>query len=259
MLMRAVSNQMRVIFALIMREMTTRYGRSFGGYVWAVLEPASFIVLLSLIFSAISRRPPLGEDFPLFYATGYLAFHFYADVSSTVSSSLQFNKALFTFPKVSLIDAVLARFFLQTVTCIFVTVLLLTPLLILTDTAIILRFGRILTAISLAAMLGLGVGALNSVLFTYFPTWQRFFGLMNRPLFLISGVFFTYESMPLMIREFLFWNPLVHVTALMRSGFYPGYEPDFVSIPYILLFGLPPLMAGFFLLYTLGKGILESV
>ena len=30
--------QIRVLFALIMREMTTRFGRSAGGYAWALLD-----------------------------------------------------------------------------------------------------------------------------------------------------------------------------------------------------------------------------
>ena len=29
----------RVFAALMLREMITRYGRSFGGYLWAVIEP----------------------------------------------------------------------------------------------------------------------------------------------------------------------------------------------------------------------------
>ena len=38
----------RVLFALVMREMTTRFGRSSAGYLWALIEPAAFIALLSL-------------------------------------------------------------------------------------------------------------------------------------------------------------------------------------------------------------------
>jgi ABC-type polysaccharide/polyol phosphate export systems, permease component len=55
----------RAIMALILREIATTYGRSPGGYVWAVLEPAAGIALLTLIFSAGFRSPPLGTVFSL--------------------------------------------------------------------------------------------------------------------------------------------------------------------------------------------------
>ena len=67
----------RVLHALILREMVTRYGISRLGYVWAVLEPVGFITLLSLLFSQIAHAPPIGKSFPLFYATGYIAFHWF--------------------------------------------------------------------------------------------------------------------------------------------------------------------------------------
>ncbi|MEE4238445.1 MAG: ABC transporter permease, partial [Anderseniella sp.] len=78
----------RVLFALVMREMATRYGRNAGGYIWAVLEPVGTLAILSLVFSAIARKPALGDNFPIFFATGYMAFHFYMDISRAVSASV---------------------------------------------------------------------------------------------------------------------------------------------------------------------------
>ena len=57
---------LRAIGALILREMSTSNGRSPGGYLWAVLEPAGGIALLSLVFAAAFRNPPIGISFPMF-------------------------------------------------------------------------------------------------------------------------------------------------------------------------------------------------
>ena len=120
------------------------------------------------------------------------------------------------------------------------------------------RFDHVLVAVAFAALIGFGVGSLNCVLFIYFQTWQRFFGIINRPMFLISGIFFLYEDMPRLVREILWWNPLIHLTSIMRSGFYPGYEPEFVSLVYVAVCALTPLTIGFVLLHILGKKILEA-
>lgn len=255
---RAAAVQGRVLFALIMREMATRYGRSAGGYVWAVLEPMAFIVMMAALFSQIAHRPPLGDDFGLFYATGYMVFHFYLDISTATSSAVEFNRPLFSFPRVTPLDTVLARFVLQFLACCFVTVLLLGGMLALVEGQVRLDMGPILGAIGLASLLALGVSALNCVLFAYSPTWQRAFMLANRPLFLISGIFFLYEDMPAAVRDALWWNPLMHVTALMRQGFYPAYEPSFISAWYVAAFAAAPLIAGVLLLWALKAEILES-
>lgn len=57
--------QLRVLHALMLREMITRYGSSRLGYLWALLEPIGFIAMLSLIFSQISNSPPVGRSFAL--------------------------------------------------------------------------------------------------------------------------------------------------------------------------------------------------
>jgi capsular polysaccharide transport system permease protein len=250
--------QLRVLFALIIREMITRYGRNAGGYVWAVLEPLGTVALLSFVFSFIARRPPLGESFPFFFATGYLAFHFYVDISRNVSLAVSSNRALLSFPRVTIIDTIIARFILHVLTTGFVAFLLLGGLWLWLDEPVRLDIAAILTAVGLASLLGLGVGMLNCALFSYSATWQTAFGIINRPLFLISGVFFTYESLPWLARDILWWNPLVHVTAIMRSGFYPVYDAAFASPLYVALFGCAPLMAAMLFLKALRAQMLEQ-
>lgn len=250
--------QLQVIFALVMREMATRYGRSAGGYVWALLEPLGFIVLMTAVFSQVIRTPPIGSDFGLFYATGYLAFHVYVDISSAVSGAIAFNRPLFAFPRVTLLDALLARLALQTLTASFVSIVILAGFVLHSSEPVRIAPGPILTAAALAALLGAGVATVNSVLFIYSPTWQKIFGIVNRPLFIISGIFFLYEDMPPEVRAALWWNPLVHVTALMRQGFYAVYEPSFVSVVYVALCGLTLVMLGILLMRALRDEILEA-
>ena len=250
--------QLRVIFALTMREMTTRFGRSAGGYLWAVLEPAGTVALLAVVFAQIARHPPLGEDFALFFATGYVAFHCYMDISRNVSLAVRTNRALLSFPSVTMLDTIMARFLLQLLTTTFVGALILAALTMASRQPVTLDIGSVLLAMGLAALLGLGVGALNCVLFAFSATWERAFAVINRPLFLISGVFFTYEALPRSAQDVIWWNPLLHVTAIMRTGFYPFYAPSFPSVSYVAFFALAPLAAGMLLLRLARARMMEE-
>ena len=51
------SSTPRTLVALVMREMSTTYGRSALGYLWAILEPVAGIMLLTAIFSLAFRAP----------------------------------------------------------------------------------------------------------------------------------------------------------------------------------------------------------
>ncbi|MCC5956800.1 MAG: hypothetical protein JJU07_11910, partial [Natronohydrobacter sp.] len=43
----------RSISALMLREMATRYGRTPGGYLWAVVEPLGMILILGYAWSLL--------------------------------------------------------------------------------------------------------------------------------------------------------------------------------------------------------------
>ena len=107
----------------------------------------------------------------------------------------------------------------------FVVALLLFPGIVLVfGLDVVFDPGFALSSFALAGLLGLGVGTLNCVLFGFFPTWSNIWKVLTRPLFILSGLFFTFESLPASIQAVLWYNPLIHVVGLMRAGFYGSYE-----------------------------------
>ena len=72
----ALQTQLRVIYALMIRETRTRLADSKLGYGWALLEPVLHILMLSLVFAVMMRgRPPIGDKFFIFYYTGIIPYH----------------------------------------------------------------------------------------------------------------------------------------------------------------------------------------
>lgn len=239
---------LRTVLALVLREMSTTYGRSPGGYLWALLEPVLGIALLSVVFAAALRTPSLGSSFPFFYATGYLPFALYRDISNKTARSLRFSRQLLRYPAVRYIDAILARFLLSLLTNAAVACLLLWLIMTTLRVETILDLRPVLAAFGLAALLGLGIGTLNCYLFTRFPLWENLWAIFTMPLFLMSAVIYIYEDVPQEFATVLWFNPLAHVTGLARTGFFPTYEATYVSVPYVLAWGLIPLALGLMLL-----------
>jgi len=247
----------RTIAALILREMSTRYGRTPGGYLWSILEPLAAIIILSIAFSLVMRTPALGTSFLLFYATGYMPFDLYQTLSNTISKAISFSKPLLKYPAVNWMDAVIARFLLNSLTGLLITALLLSGILLLIDNRAILDFPAIATAMGLTMILGLGVGVLNCALIGLFPLWGIAWAIITRPLFIASGIFFLYDTMPPVAREILWYNPLIHIVGRMRTGFYSTYTAAYVSEIYVLVVALICLAMGLILLGRYHRDILN--
>ncbi len=247
----------RSILALMLREMSTRYGRTPGGYIWAILEPVGALAVMSVVFAIMLRSPPLGNSFVLFYASGYLAYTMVANITGQVQSAISFSKPLLMYPAVSWIDAILAKFLLNFLTNTAVMIVVFFGVLQFTPATATLSFGPIILAVVLAAFLGLGLGSLNCVLVGLFPAWGQVWGIITRPLFLAAGVIFIYENMPASVQGILWYTPWIHITGLFRTGVYPTYTPDYISIPLVLIWTLVPMALGLLLLRRYYQDILN--
>lgn len=248
----------RTIIALLLREMGTTYGRSPGGYAWAILQPIGALAVMSLAFSAVLRSPSLGTSFVLFYATGFLPFTGYGEVQSKVSNALRFSRSLLAYPRVTWLDTILARLVLAVLTKVAVGCIVFTGILSLVDTRAVIDILPILNATLLSACIGLGVGLMNCLLNGLLPIWSNIWGIVTAPLFLASGIFFLYEDMPEFAQEVLWWNPIIHAVGEMRRGFYPTYEASYVSLSYGYGLSATLILLGLVFLRRYHKRVLEN-
>ena len=248
----------RTVAALVLREMATTYGRSPGGYLWAVLEPVGAIALLSLVFSMAFRSPSLGENFAMFYATGYLPFSLYMGTQARIAQSISFSKPLLAYPAVTFADAIMARFALNLITQAMVFIVVIGGIATIYDVRLIVDVPVAILGLGLAGLLGLGVGALNCFLVAVLPLWANVWTIVTRPLFLVSGIFFIFEDLPESFRDVIWWNPLLHVVGLVRRAFYPTYDAAYVSVAYAAAIGSLCLFFGLLLLGRYHRDILSG-
>lgn len=234
----------RTIIALMLREMATTYGRSAMGYLWAIVEPVAALTLLSLVFGALFRSPALGTNFPLFFASGYLLFHIYIDISNKVAQSVQYSRPLLEFPAVTPVDTIIARFLVNFLTHLVVIAIILAGIVVLYDLHQIMDLHTLVGALLLSGFFAMSVGTFNCYLFIAFPSYVQIWAILNRPMFILSGIFYLFESVPQPFRDVLWYNPMIHVIGLARSGIFPTYEASYVSVPYVVGLSLILLMTG---------------
>jgi capsular polysaccharide transport system permease protein len=246
------------IHALTMREVATTHGRAAGGYLWSIIEPAAGITLLTLIFSVGFRAPPLGTSFALYYATGLLPLLMYLDLSTKLAQTVQFSRTLFSYPRVTVVDALLARLLLSLLTQLLVHAIVFAVIFLWLSPDTALDPARIAQAYLGLICLAAGIGTLNSFVTVVFPPWASLWAVLNRPLFLLSCIFFNFESVPQPYRDMLWYNPLVHIVGRMRYGFYPYYQPSYATLLYPVSIGAVAAILGLLLLRRFRADLAEQ-
>lgn len=248
----------RSISALMLREMSTTYGRSAGGYAWAIVEPVAAIAILSIAFQLVFREPRLGTNFPFYFATGYLPYMLSVNIMNNVARSIRFSKSLLAYPGVTWTDAIFARTLLSLLTDVGTMLVVLTGIFFIFSINTILDFQSIVVGLLMGVCLAVGIGSFNCYLFTAIPAWERIWSAATRPLVLLSGVIFLYDTMPPVAQNVVWWNPLIHVVGMVRRGFFPSYDATYVSVPFVAGVGMICMTFGFLLLYRHHKALLNA-
>jgi capsular polysaccharide transport system permease protein len=235
----------RILFAIILREMRTRFGRARLGYVWALLEPISHIATLGSVFSLLNHAPPpVGDHLFLFYLTGLLPFLMFGHVISEVTGAFAANAPVLQIPLVKRIDVILARSLLSLANEIVVGIVVFGVAGLIGWQGMPADLLTVMTAICMLWLVAVGIGALNIVLVEFMPGWDTFFNALIRVLYFASGIYYSPIAMPSAIRAVLVYNPVLQANEWFRSGFYAGYQPHWLDRGYVVMWALGALLVG---------------
>ena len=235
----------RIVFAIILREMRTRFGRSRIGYVWALLEPISHIATLGSVFSLLNHAPPpVGGHLFLFYLTGLLPFLMFGHVISEVSGGFAANAPVLQIPLVKRIDVILARALLCLANEIAVGIVVFGGAALIGWQGMPADLLTVMSAVFMLWLMAIGIGALNIVLIEFMPGWETFFNALVRVLYFASGIYYSPIAMPSAIRAVLVWNPVLQANEWFRSGFYVGYQPHWLDRGYVAMWAIGALLIG---------------
>lgn len=243
-LVQGALSQARVVHAVALRETRTRFGAHQLGYLWALLEPVFWIFTFGGMFWALGRLTPHGLDLIPFLATGIIPYELVMKTSDRVSSSIEANRALLFYPQVHTLDLALARGGLEIATSIAVFTAIVGGYALWVRELHVDDVLRVLFGMGLAGLLGLALGLVLCASSVLSKSVDRIRGPLFRPLFWISGLFFTADAIPLHIRRYLMWNPILQCVEIVRDGWFTGYRSSEASPAYVLVWIILLAFAG---------------
>jgi len=230
----ALKIQIRVIGALIMRELHTRYGRENVGYLWMFLEPMMLASVIGLLHYETGHSEYGGDIKPLpFGVIGYTTFILFRGIVNRAEGAIEANAPLLYHRSVTVLDMVLARALLEFAS-VFMTFAIIMTLLVFAGLAdpparpLSLMLGWVLMWWYCVA---------HSLLITPGTYERRTVGRFVHPYtyFMtgLSGAFYMMSWLPSGVREWAAWLPTTTIFETVRYGWFESAKDDYCYYGYV--------------------------
>jgi capsular polysaccharide transport system permease protein len=239
----------------MLRDMRTRFGRTFFGYVIMVMWPLTHLLLLMSIYILVRRAVAIGTSAPVFFGTGILPYILCLYPARMTMMSLTQNAPLLYFPIVKSFDVIVARGALETITAFWVTTIFCLILYIFGVDIMPIYPEDALMAIFATVYLAFSIGFVAAVLFKLMRAWAAVQIALLILMYFTSGALFIPSSLPHTIQNIIWYNPLLHSVEWLRSAYYDGYSYGMLSRGYLLGFSTVLMFIGL-LAERLARGFL---
>lgn len=241
----------RIFAASILRDMRTRFGRSYYSYLLAILWPLSHITIIGGASYMTHKYVPIGDDPAIFVVTGIVPFIFCLYPARFMTLTIAQNKPLLQFSIIKPIHLIFARSVLETLSAATVFILFVTMLMIANVDIMPENIYRAALVIAVTIFLALGMGAAGVILGLVHPiVGVTVVVLSITVLYLTSGAFISDALFPENVRDIIWFNPLYHTVSILRSAYYDGFDAEKCSIFYVVFVG-----GVFWLIYFLGDRV----
>jgi len=238
--------QSRIIGALFLREILTRYGRHNIGFFWLFVEPMIFNLGV-LIIRFVMHEKTFGLNLVPFVATGYATIILWRNTINRAGNAIEPNRSLLHHRNVRVFDIFVARTILELIGSslsflIIMSTLIATDLMAPPNDVIKIVEGWLLLAWfagSFSFIVG-GLAFFNEV-------FDRVWHIITYLFLPICGAFSITAFAPPALQTVLNWVPIVSCVELIREGYFGVFVDSTYNIPYVVVFNLINTLIGFYL------------
>lgn len=247
-LMESLAIQRRVIWALLMREVVTRFGRENVGVLWLVGEPMIFTLAVAALWSAAGMSH--GNSLPIiaFAITGYSSVLMWRNTVGRCINGVQQNINLLYHRNVLPIDVFLARIVLETAGASASFVLLCALFVGFEWMAPPVDLLKVVGGWIMLGWFGAALALLVGAATAFGDIVKRFWTPTAYLLFPLSGAAFMVDWLPVAARETVLLLPMVHGVEIVREGYFGNVARTYYDLTYMASCNLVLTFAGLFLL-----------
>lgn len=250
--------QLRILGALLIREMLTRYGRHNIGFLWLFVEPMIFTLGVTALWTA--TKSVHGSNLPIvaFALTGYSSVLLWRNMPGRCIGALWSNLALMYHRNIRVFDIYLARVLLEfggatisfaTLSVLFISIGWLDPpedfMEVVGGWLLIAWFG---------AALAIALGALSHESELVDKLWHP----ASYLIFPLSGSAFMVDALPPVAQKIVLYIPMVHGVEIVREGYFGAQARAHYDLGYVVPFSLALTFVALMLVRWVGRRVVPE-
>jgi ABC-type polysaccharide/polyol phosphate export permease len=228
----ALSVQVRVLYAVIVRDIGSKHGGEAVGSIWLLMEPLIITLVVIAIHQASGQTALQSVPIVVFLLTGYVPHLMFRHAAMSGITALNVNSGLLYHKQIHFLDLVFSRFFVEVVTVLIAFIVVYCGC----------YFIGYVTLPNSVAYIYLGWAyhiwfiMIMCFLFTggclYWPMLRRLFQPFALIMLFPYGAFFMLSWMSPEVRYYLLFFPPANASEIMRYGYFGPSQLTFFDIPY---------------------------
>ncbi|MBY4709349.1 ABC transporter permease [Burkholderia cepacia] len=254
-LRRSFDIQRRVIGALLMREILTRYGRHNIGFMWLFFEPMLFTLGITLLWSMVKVEHVANVPITPFALTGYSSVLVWRNAVNRCNLAIEPNLSLLFHRNVRVLDIFVARILLEiagaTISFIVLALVFISTGLAKPPSDVLRIAEGWALLIGYAVGLGLVIGSLSERSETIDRVWHTITYLT----FPLSGAAFMVDWLPQSLQRLALYMPMVNGVEMLREGYFGAPLKFHYDWAYFAIVDLILIFAGLFMARETGKRV----
>lgn len=222
----------RIIWALLMRELSTRYGRDNIGFLWVIFEPLMFAGAVTLMWTAI--KPPYEHGVKLvpFIVTGYMSIILMRHLIGHGVNCVKANQALLYHRNITPLHLFIARLLLEIVGVTLAFLVIFSFMLLIGQMEPPKDLPTAYLGWALMAWMGCGLAMILGALGEMFEFVEKIVQVFTYILVPMSGTFYMAAWVPPAFRKALLLMPFIHPVEMVRAGFFGEFVTTYYDFGY---------------------------
>ncbi|MDY4281662.1 MAG: ABC transporter permease [[Pasteurella] mairii] len=252
---RSLVIQSRVIYALLMREIITRYGRKNIGFLWLFVEPLLMTLFITVMWSFVRANQVSTLNIIAFTITGYPLMMMWRNASNRAIGAISANLSLLYHRNVRVLDTIFARMLLEISGATIAQILIMSVFIAIGLIDMPQDVFYMVLAWLLMAFFAIGLGLIICSIAQQFEAFGKIWGTLSFVFMPLSGTFFFVHTLPQQAREIFRWVPMVNGTEMFRHGYFGDAVPTYEHIGFLVVCDLVMLLVGLIMVKNFSKGI----
>jgi capsular polysaccharide transport system permease protein len=220
--------QSRVIKALLIRELYTRFGRDNIGFLWMMVEPMLFPGLVALMWYFLKGPVEHGISVVAYVVTGYVPLTLFRHAVSRSAGVFSANSSLMYHRQIKLLDFIFVRFLIEMIGAMMAFTVIAVVLIYFDLFPVPPEPGYLLAGWALYSIFALSICLILAPLSEVSEAVAKFLPVTTYIMIPVSGTFNQVSWLTPNLQDAMLWSPFVSAMEMIRFGVF-GYdvEPHF--------------------------------